>query len=234
MNEIKRQLNARIGDTSKRAISVQRKVNLKLNQPHEVKQVQWGYYAVVASFIGVLLFSINFIPPYFNEDLGNLSEPPNSTETVLPPKKEEGFDLSLEEKNFTVEDNAETVDQFYNNLGLKNTIIPLEAITTDKYQFENEWIKNGEVLMLLSDEQGIPLEKGNHVSIDINVVQDGLTGLAFGYVHNGKYTELFSDSITDKLSTDFKVLEDGNYVFCIIGFTAGRLNISDGNIQIDK
>ena len=99
MNEIKRQLNARIGDTSERANRVQLQVNLKINQPQREKKVQWGYYAVIVAFIGVIVFTINLIPSSFNEGIGNLTKQPNPTETLLPPfeEKDEGVIVSNED-----------------------------------------------------------------------------------------------------------------------------------------
>ncbi|WP_342541743.1 hypothetical protein MHH33_10960 [Paenisporosarcina sp. FSL H8-0542] len=67
MNEIKHQLNAKIGETSERAIRVQQRVNFKkMQQP--VRKIHWGYYATIVAFIGVLALCINIIPSFLNED----------------------------------------------------------------------------------------------------------------------------------------------------------------------
>ena len=88
MNEIKNQLNKRIGDTSERASRVQQQVNMKKTQQQVVKKVYWRYYATIVAIIGVLILSIKLIPAVLNEEVGQLTGP-EPTETVLPPTEDD-------------------------------------------------------------------------------------------------------------------------------------------------
>lgn len=87
MNEMKDQLNAKMGDISSRAIRVQHQVNLKKNQRPSKLKVQWGYYATMVAFIGVLVLSINLFSSPFTDDKGQLN-PVEPSENAVPPTDE--------------------------------------------------------------------------------------------------------------------------------------------------
>ncbi|MFC4353525.1 hypothetical protein ACFO0S_00420 [Chryseomicrobium palamuruense] len=88
MNEMRDQLNAKIGDVSSRAIRVQHQVNLKKNQHPSKVKVQWSYYATMAAFIGVLVLSINLLSSPFTDDRGQLN-PVEPSESAIPPTTED-------------------------------------------------------------------------------------------------------------------------------------------------
>ena len=94
MNEIKSQLNAKVGDTSERASRVQQQVNIKKIQQPLVKKGYLGYYATIVAFIGVLVLCINLIPS-INDEVGQLTGP-EPTETTPPPLEE--VDTAVEKK----------------------------------------------------------------------------------------------------------------------------------------
>lgn len=88
MNEIKRQLNMKIGDTSDRVARVQQLVHEKKMNQQETKKIHWPYYATIVTFIGVLAFCIYLIPNALNKEEGRLTEqdPPSQ---VVPSDKDD-------------------------------------------------------------------------------------------------------------------------------------------------
>ena len=98
MNDIKQQLIAKIGDTSKRSARVQQQVNLKKNQqPDVIKKVHWGYYATIAAIIGVLALGMNLIPSVL-KDSGQMNEP--EPQEIVSPNEEDSESVVLEKGEY--------------------------------------------------------------------------------------------------------------------------------------
>lgn len=133
-----------------------------------------------------------------------------------------------------IEAEEETVienDSFKNELNKIN--VALEDESPNIYSFKNMDLHNGDLFLLKEDNKGLALKKGDIVEIELFIIPDGRSATGVGYILNGNYTEIFSDSITDQLMTDFYVEEDGEYIICIIGFSANFVTIKDGVISIN-
>ncbi|WP_313893664.1 DUF4652 domain-containing protein [Psychrobacillus sp.] len=73
MNEIKKQLIDKIGDTSGRVKRVQQQVNIKKSRK-PAEKARWMYYGTMIAFIGLLAFSIYLIPTAIDEGASQLSK----------------------------------------------------------------------------------------------------------------------------------------------------------------
>ncbi|WP_075618594.1 DUF4652 domain-containing protein [Paenisporosarcina indica] len=158
MNEIKHQLIAKIGDTSDRATRVQQHVNLKKNQHFKMKKVQWGYYATIVAFIGVLVLCINLIPSALNEEVGQLTGP-EPTETLFPPIEEDDDKVSVPNEDGEDEVVPEKGDYFEL---LKQYFAPdgSEAVFTGGYgnggvKTQTFWLSDHYVQQVISNDEGI-------------------------------------------------------------------------------
>ncbi|MFJ7936496.1 DUF4652 domain-containing protein [Sporosarcina sp. NPDC096371] len=163
MNDIKQQLNAKIGDTSERVSRVQQQVNLRKLQQPRIKKVQWGYYATIAALIGVLAFCINLLPSALNDIEVQLSGPEPS-EILLPPGLDE--DTTVVEKGDYYEllkqyffpDNSEAVFLGgFENGGVKTQTFWLgdhyvqQVISNDGGDVERVFRLNGNQIELVYD-----------------------------------------------------------------------------------
>lgn len=91
MNEIKKQLLTKMGDTSKRVHRVQQQVNLKkLKTPLKNKE-RWTYYGIFVAFIGLLAFSVYLLPYKLTEENVQLTEP-----GLVVPTSDEDTEMVLE------------------------------------------------------------------------------------------------------------------------------------------
>ncbi|MEK3955764.1 MULTISPECIES: hypothetical protein [unclassified Psychrobacillus] len=122
-------------------------------------------------------------------------------------------------------------DDYLNSLN-KIDINLLES-SPSVYSLKNESLANGDIFLLREKNEGLSLKKGDHVFINLTFEPDGSSQTNAGFILNGNYTELFAEKITDKLVTDFTVEEDGEYIFCVIGFNANFINLTYGGIHIN-
>lgn len=88
-------------------------------------------------------------------------------------------------------------------------------------------VKNGE--MVLYEKNGKPwsLKQGEKCCIQVTtekIFEEGQTGV-IGYVVNGFYTDIFSDSIIQNESVEFTVPQDGDYTFYFIGASSDTIHI---------
>ena len=111
--------------------------------------------------------------------------------------------------------------------------ITLKEKSPNNYYFENMDLHNGDILLLHEDSQGLKLKSGDNVLVDLIMIPDGLSHTGVGYILDGKYTEVFFEPVSDKLTTSFDVKVDGDYIICIIGGNANFITITDGAISID-
>lgn len=122
-------------------------------------------------------------------------------------------------------------DKFLNSWNKIN--IALKEKTSTNYYFENVDLHNGDIFLLNGENQGLKLKGGDTVLVDLTIIPDGLSHTGVGYILDGKYTEIFSAPVSDKLTTSFDVQMDGEYIICIIGANANFITITDGVISID-
>lgn len=122
-------------------------------------------------------------------------------------------------------------DEFLNSFNKIN--VALEKESPNKYFFKNIKLHNGDLLFLNDKNKGLDFKKGDLVEIDLSINPDGKSATGVGYILDGKYTEIFSDSIYDSLKTSFNIKEDGEYIICLIGFNANFIAITDGTISIN-
>ena len=114
--------------------------------------------------------------------------------------------------NDTSETKAEEIteveidDEFLNSWNKIN--IRLKEKSPNNYYFENMDLHNGDIFLLHGENQGLKIKKGANVLLDLTIIPDGLSHTGVGYILDGKYTEIFSAPVTDKLTTSFDV-EDG-------------------------
>lgn len=139
--------------------------------------------------------------------------------------------------NDTSETRAEEIteveidDEFLNSWNKINII--LKEKSPSKYYFKNMDLHNGDIFLLHEENQGLKLKEGDNVLVDLTIIPDGLSHTGVGYILDGKYTEIFSAPVSDKLTTSFDVKVDGEYIICIIGGNANFITITDGVISID-
>ncbi len=63
MNEFKKQLMAKMGDTTEQKNRVIKRVNDSLDsKPQKGKKFAWGYYVTFASFVGIFVIGLIFLP----------------------------------------------------------------------------------------------------------------------------------------------------------------------------
>ena len=111
--------------------------------------------------------------------------------------------------------------------------IALKEKSQSSYYFKNMDLYNGDIFLLQGENQGLELKDGNNVLVDLTMIPDGLSHTIVGYILDGKYTEIFSEPVSDKLTTSFDVEVDGEYIICIIGANANFITITEGVISID-
>ncbi|WP_433596482.1 hypothetical protein [Lysinibacillus xylanilyticus] len=111
--------------------------------------------------------------------------------------------------------------------------ITLNEKSPNNYYFENMDLHNGDIFLLDGESQGLKLKEGDNVLVDLTIIPDGLSHTGVGYILDGKYTEIFFEPVSDKLTTSFDVKVDGDYIICIIGGNANFITITDGVISID-
>ncbi|MFJ5770166.1 hypothetical protein [Psychrobacillus sp. NPDC093180] len=112
--------------------------------------------------------------------------------------------------------------------------VALKEESPNSYYFkENMDLHNGDLFLLNRKNNGLHLKKGDYVEIDLSMIPDGFSHTVVGYILDGKYTETFSEPVTDKLITSFEVDEDGEYIICIIGANANFITITGGVISIN-
>ena len=139
--------------------------------------------------------------------------------------------------NDTSETKAEEIteveidDKFLNSWNKINIALKEKAPTN--YYFENMNLHNGDIFLLNGENKGLKLKEGDYVLVDLTIIPDGLSHTGVGYILDGKYTEIFSAPVSDKLTTSFDVQVDGEYIICIIGANAKFITITDGDISID-
>ncbi|MFJ7973803.1 hypothetical protein [Psychrobacillus sp. NPDC096389] len=109
----------------------------------------------------------------------------------------------------------------------------LKEKSPNNYYFENMDLHNGDILLLHGESQGLKLKSGDNVLVDLTMIPDGLSHTGVGYILDGKYTEVFFEPVSDKLTTSFDVKVAGDYIICIIGGNANFITITDGAISID-
>lgn len=126
---------------------------------------------------------------------------------------------------------VEVDDEFLNSWNKIN--ITLKEKSQNNYYFENMDLHNGDIFLLNGESQGLKLKEGDNVFVDLNIIPDGLSHTGVGYILNGKYTEIFSAPVSDKLTTFIDVEVDGEYIICIIGGNANFITIKDGVISIE-
>jgi len=126
---------------------------------------------------------------------------------------------------------VEIDDEFLNSWNKMN--ITLKEKSQNNYYFENMDLHNGDIFLLNGESQGLKLKEGDNVLVDLNIIPDGLSHTGVGYILNGKYTEIFSAPVSDKLTTSIDVEVDGDYIICIIGGNANFITITDGVISIE-
>ena len=126
---------------------------------------------------------------------------------------------------------VEIDDEFLNSWNKMN--ITLKEKSQNNYYFENIDLHNGDIFLLNGESQGFKLKEGDNVLVDLNIIPDGLSHTGVGYILNGKYTEIFSAPVSDKLTTSIDVEVDGDYIICIIGGNANFITITDGVISIE-
>ena len=122
-------------------------------------------------------------------------------------------------------------DEFLNSWNKIN--ITLKEKTQNNYYFENMNLFNGDIFLLNGESKGLKLKEGDNVLMDLTIIPDGLSHTGVGYILDGKFTEIFSAPVSDKLTTSFDVKVDGEYIICIIGGNANFITITDGLISID-
>lgn len=111
--------------------------------------------------------------------------------------------------------------------------ITLNEESPNNYYFKNMDLHNGDIFLLDGESQGLKLKKGDNVLVDLTIIPDGSSHTGVGYILEGKYTEIFFEPVSDKLTTSFDVKVDGDYIICIIGGNANFITITDGVISID-
>ncbi|MFJ8067132.1 hypothetical protein ACIQYS_21385 [Psychrobacillus sp. NPDC096426] len=111
--------------------------------------------------------------------------------------------------------------------------ITMKEKSPNNYYFENMDLHNSDIFLLHGEVQGLKLKEGDNVSVDLTIIPDGLSHTVVGYILGGKFTEIFSAPVSDKLTTSFDVKVDGDYIICIIGGNANFITITDGVISID-
>lgn len=94
-------------------------------------------------------------------------------------------------------------------------------------------LHNGDIFLLDGEVQGLKLKEGDNVLVYLTIIPDGLSHTVVGYILDGKFTEIFSAPVSDKLTTSFYVKVDGEYIICIVGSNANFITIMDGLISID-
>ncbi|MFY3790442.1 DUF4652 domain-containing protein [Ureibacillus sp. MALMAid1270] len=92
MNEIKKQLLAKMGDTTEKKYSVIKRVNDSLDsKPQKVKKFAWGYYITFASFVGIFILGLIFLPNLLNEQSAINDEDPSEVDPVTDPMDDTGY-----------------------------------------------------------------------------------------------------------------------------------------------
>lgn len=124
-----------------------------------------------------------------------------------------------------------TNNQFLNSFN--KIYIGLKKKSSNKFTFKNKDLHNGDLFILNTKKQGLDLKKGDNVKIDLTIIPDGYSATGVGYILNGQYTEVFSDSVYNHLTTSFDVEEDGEYTICIIGVNANFITIKNGVISVE-
>lgn len=95
MNEIKKQLLTKMGDTSERVHRIQQQVNLKkIKTPHKSKE-RWAYYGIFVAFIGLLAFSVYLLPYKLTDENVQLTEP-----GLVVPTEDEDTEIVLEKGDY--------------------------------------------------------------------------------------------------------------------------------------
>ena len=95
LNEIKKQLVDKIGDTTEQANRVQWQVNIKKSKKPVKEKTQWVYYGTIIAFIGLLAFTIYLIPPVIDKGVSQIPE-----ERVGVSKNHETSELYLEKSEY--------------------------------------------------------------------------------------------------------------------------------------
>ncbi|KGR73514.1 DUF4652 domain-containing protein [Ureibacillus manganicus] len=97
MNEIKKQLLAKMGDTSDQKNRVIRRVNEKVrSKPQKQKKIALGYYVTFASFIAIFVVGLLFIPKLMNEQTAQNEDntpiiEPEVENPVKEPVEDQGY-----------------------------------------------------------------------------------------------------------------------------------------------
>lgn len=146
MNDIKQQLIAKIGDTSKRSARVQQQVNLKKNQQDVIKKVHWGYYATIAAFIGVLALGMNLIPSVLNEDAGQMNEP--EPQEIVSPNETDSESVVLEKGEY-----YELLKQYF--FPQESEVDFIGGFENGGLNIQTLWLNDFYVQQILTNEGGI-------------------------------------------------------------------------------
>lgn len=94
MNEIKKQLMAKIGDTTEKKYNVIKRVNESLDfKPQKGKKFAWSYYVTFASFVGIFILGLIFLPNLLNDQAALTEEDPAIVDPVIEPDstEEDGY-----------------------------------------------------------------------------------------------------------------------------------------------
>lgn len=92
MNEFKKQLLAKMGDTSEQKNRVIKRVKDSLNsEPIKVRKPAWNYYVTFASFIGIFIIGLIFLPNLLNEQASINEENPSIVDPIDAPTDANGY-----------------------------------------------------------------------------------------------------------------------------------------------
>jgi len=147
MNEIKHQLIAKIGDTSEREIRIQQQVNLKKTQLSVKKKREWGYYATIVVFLGVLAFSLYLFPFSITEGFGKLNGQ-GSSDNVVPPIEVETDSVALEKGEY-----YELLKQYFP--ANESEAIFSGGFENSGHTIQTVWLNDYYIQQIISTEFGI-------------------------------------------------------------------------------
>lgn len=92
MNEIRKQLLSKIGDTSERKSRVIQHVNANKNPKNQKRNKSpWGYYVTFASFVGIFVIGLFLLPKLMNESGALNEETPSVVDPGTEPNEEKNY-----------------------------------------------------------------------------------------------------------------------------------------------
>lgn len=146
MNEIKRQLNKKMGSTSKRAEQVMAKVNEQKRQNQPTEKSNRLYYATFTTFLAVIIFTVLVVNPWSSNDFSQTTPTP----PVIEEEPKEIVDLPL--RSYFKQDGD--VAYF---LGMGNEYAGFTETTT--------WLSD-EYVEILEDNTGAVMQKVYRIKMD--------------------------------------------------------------------